>query len=295
MLKKTAALLLVLCVFGLSACGKAENKTDVSNITSQTESAASQAENSDETDITSDAGDTASDGNSSSEASGSDASTPTSAGGKEETANPPSSTTAEPDKKPEKPAVPNKELINIHLNTDVPTKDLPGFDGADCISIDLTLKENANGSFSSTYYIYGWKCINKKTASKSEQDKLLASANRYQSFWRYDDDISSEDGTESGLYWGWVTYDYGDYYSTFEELMSALGSGWDKNPDTEYFPSEIFGSRIVYFAEDVSCSYDKGTGKLTISSFPLSDIYISDANSFTLYGKAYRAQSITGY
>lgn len=97
------------------------------------------------------------------------------------------------------------------------------------------------------------------------------------------------------MYWGWVTYDYGDYYSTFEELMSAPASCWDKNPDTEYFPSEVFGNRIVYFAEDVSCSYDKSTGKLTISSFPLGDIYISDAAGFTQQGKTYKSQSITGY
>ena len=77
--------------------------------------------------------------------------------------------------------------------------------------------------------------------------------------------------------------------------MSAPASCWDKNPDTEYFPSEVFGNRIVYFAEDVSCSYDKSTVKLTIISFPLGDIYISDAAGFTQQGKTYKSQSIIGY
>lgn len=301
-MKKFLSLLLALTlVFALVACSNEKDTTsepDTSTITQTESTDNTETTDSDTTDESS--SDTETPSNST--PTSTETSKPTTSNKDNTTSNKPSNTTSTPTtSKPttstpststpstSTPSTPQKELVNIRLTTDIPTKDLSGFNGADCISLLLQIKENNDGSFSSSYEIVGWKSVNLSSATNTEQETLLNSVEKYQDFYLYPD-------IYSGLYWGWVTYGYGDAYPTFNDLKTAIGIGYDKNSNTEYFPSELFGNRIVIFADNIKCSYNKETGKVILDdNFPLKDFCIKDNKTFTIGGKSFNSQSISGY
>lgn len=295
-MKKILSLLLVLTlVFALSACSKNNTSSDINTGVSST-----QMENESNTagDDTSDTTTTENDNNSGADSTVKEESKPSSTENSKpvESSKPTNSTSTPSNSKPDetsKPttstSTPQNELVKIRIDTDVSTKGLSGFDGADCITLFINLRENEDGSFKCNYAIHSWKQVNLTSASKVEQETLLNSVKVYEEFYDYPD-------IYSGVYWGWVSLGYGDSYPTFNDLKQAIGIGWDKNADTEYFPSEMFGKRYVYISEDINCSYDKETGKLTLDDkFPFKDFYIKNDQNFKINGTQYGIQDIIGY
>ena len=295
MTKKITALLLAFCLLiCLSACNKEATSSDISSDVSQTETTDSQTEESSKTDTT----DTRTDKSSSNTETPSN-STPTTSDKDNTTSSKPSNTTSKPTETStpsstpstsSKPSEPVKELTKISFTTEIITTGMKNLNGIDCAMIYLYLTEKDDGTFYANYEITGWKSINVNNATATEQDALLKSVAKYQDFY-YDFEA------QAGNYWGWTGYNYGDSYRTYDDLKKAINlNDWNKNKDTEYFPSELFGNRLAISAQNVKCTYNKETGKLVLdSAFPFENISIKNNQSITINGSEYKKQDITGY